>query len=479
MRIHRNTHRLAARPKSDVGHLCVFSLRASITVAFLLAATVASSGQEASAAPSAKTQVPPYNWVDADNGTHVIRLTNEPGSRALGSQRNAFTPDGKDMIYLSNFGLQVINLATRRVKILVPGHIQSLAVGTKTRRVFFSRGSNIYLYVVDIDTGAITKLGNLPVLGEITSVNSDETLLVGKNVVPGGLEYQQYLLQATQKLIKERDVDPNVQITDDAIKERAMKMRVAAKNPEDLFTFNLQTGQVNTILHTTDWLDYAQFSPTDPTLILYTHQGMYYETNRIWTIRSDGSQNQLIHERQRTDESATKEFWSKDGKTIWYEWQKPRDKEFAMVGYDVASGNRRLFRMEKDELSISYNGDSGDAFFVGSGRHSGGTHRASSMQDGEGRNNKQSIEILYPTLIDVNTKADPEYSSLFNFDNEIAHTYQDAKYVGWFRRVTIANMLKNDYTKLEPNIRVSPDNSMVIFTSNMLGPTYIFAVKLK
>jgi len=39
-------------------------------------------------------------------------------------------------------------------------------------------------------------------------------------------------------------------------------------------------------------------------------------------------------------------------------------------------------------------------------------------------------------------------------------------------------MFKNDYTKLEPNIRFSPNNKLVIFTSNMLGPTYIFAVEL-
>jgi oligogalacturonide lyase len=461
-----------ASTESEIRNFGLLSLYVATIIVLLLVHTSVSVGQAASGVPSTETKIIPYSWIDADNGYHVIRLTNEPGSRALGSNRNAFTPDGKDMIYLSDIGLHVINLATRRSKIIVPGHIQSLAAGTKTRRVFFNRGTDIYLYAVDIDTGVITKLGDLPLFGEIMSVNSDETLIAGKNVERGGTIYAEFLLKATRELIEERKVDPSVKVTDDNIQERAMKLRAAAKIPEDMFTVNVQTGQVNTILKTTDWLGYAQFSPTDPTLILYTHEGMYYETDRIRTIRSDGSQDQLIHQRTEKEESATREFWSQDGKTIWYEWQKPRGKNYALVGYDVATGKRRLFKMEKGQASISYNAAGGDAFFCGSG------HRAVSATAGNNRGGKQSIELLYPVVITKKIQDDPEFTSLYNFDDEMAHTYPDTKYVGWFRRVTIANMFKNDYTKIEPNIRVSPDNKLVIFTSNMLGSTYIFAVEL-
>jgi oligogalacturonide lyase len=31
--------------------------------------------------------------------------------------------------------------------------------------------------------------------------------------------------------------------------------------------------------------------------------------------------------------------------------------------------------------------------------------------------------------------------------------------------------------KLEPNVRFSPDKSMVFFTSNMFGPSYVFGVE--
>jgi oligogalacturonide lyase len=422
----------------------------------------------------------PSSWTDADNGYHVVRLTNEPESKTLEAYRNAFTSDVKDMIYRTTKGIGILNLASRKTAIIVEGHIESLAVATKTRRIFFTRGADIkldkvdILYAVNIDTREITKQAELPLRANITSVNSNETLLIGENIEETGTSYQDYRAQAK----KELEADPNRKISDNDIKERAMNLRTAANITEDLFTVNIKTGQVNVIMKTTNWLGYAQFSPTDPTLILYTHEGMFYETNRLWTIRSDGSQNQVIHERQRRDESATREFWSQDGKTIWYEWQKPRDKDIAMTGYDVATGRRRLFKMDKNEVSAFYNVAPGDAFFVGSGHNAGGAHSNSVPQGGIGRNNRQSIEILYPVFTDKKIEADPEYSSLFNFDNEMAHTYQNAKYVGWFRRVTIASMFKNDYTKLEPNIRISPDNKLVIFTSNMFGSTYVFAVEL-
>jgi oligogalacturonide lyase len=458
------------------------NLNVLVASLLLLASAAVSVGQKAADAQAAQTKIIPFSWTDADNGYHVIRLTNDPGSSGLESHSNAFTPDGKDMIYRSEFGIRVLSLATRKVKTIVPGRVESLAVGTKTRRVFFTRGTDIYLYVADIDTGAITKVGNLPLRANVMSVNSDETLLVGDNI-EGVMDpnYQAFHLMASKEVGKELKADPTLKLSPDEIEERtkdeAMKMRAAANIPEDLFTVDLQTGRVTTILKTTDWIGYAQFSPTDPTLILYTHEGMYYETNRVWTIRSDGSQNQLIHQRTAKEESATKEFWSPDGKTIWYEWQKPRNKNFAMVAYDVATGERRLFKMEKDQRSISYCLASG-GFIVGAGRNSEAARRAASEPGHLNLQSKQSIEILYPVLADRNTLADPQFSGMFNTHDEMTEAYPDARYAGWFRRATIVSMVKNDYTKLEPNIRVSPDNRLVIFTSNMLGPTYIFAVEL-
>jgi oligogalacturonide lyase len=48
---------------------------------------------------------------------------------------------------------------------------------------------------------------------------------------------------------------------------------------------------------------------------------------------------------------------------------------------------------------------------------------------------------------------------------------------GMFRAEHLVNMAKHNY-KLEPNVRFSPDKTMVIFTSNMFGPSYVFGVEV-
>jgi oligogalacturonide lyase len=48
---------------------------------------------------------------------------------------------------------------------------------------------------------------------------------------------------------------------------------------------------------------------------------------------------------------------------------------------------------------------------------------------------------------------------------------------GVFRSEHLVNMAHHDY-HLEPNVRFSPDKKLVIFTSNMFGPSYVFGVEV-
>ena len=41
----------------------------------------------------------------------------------------------------------------------------------------------------------------------------------------------------------------------------------------------------------------------------------------------------------------------------------------------------------------------------------------------------------------------------------------------------LVNMANHDY-RLEPNERFSPDEKLIFFTSNMFGPSYLFAVEV-
>jgi hypothetical protein len=52
---------------------------------------------------------------------------------------------------------------------------------------------------------------------------------------------------------------------------------------------------------------------------MYCHEVPWHKVDRIWTIPTDASQNQLIHARTMAMETAGHEFWGIDGKTVWYD----------------------------------------------------------------------------------------------------------------------------------------------------------------
>jgi len=54
--------------------------------------------------------------------------------------------------------------------------------------------------------------------------------------------------------------------------------------PHVLFTLNLQTKQIQKIDSEDTWLNHEQFSPTDPDLLLYAHEGPWDQVDRTWLI---------------------------------------------------------------------------------------------------------------------------------------------------------------------------------------------------
>src|SRR5579864_5962730 len=133
--------------------------------------------------PVVQTQNLPTSWIDKDTGHRVIRLTNEPGSSAFYFNVNAYTPDGKQMVYNAPDGIHILDLATRQTRLLVPnpprqasgtpgagaslrGGVHTIVVGRKTNSIFFSRFDPATklstVYKADTNSGEVTKLTTLP-----------------------------------------------------------------------------------------------------------------------------------------------------------------------------------------------------------------------------------------------------------------------------------------------------------------------------
>jgi oligogalacturonide lyase len=235
-------------------------------------------------------------------------------------------------------------------------------------------------------------------------------------------------------------------------KGEMMERRLAARIPLVLFAIDLKTGKETRLLHSTDWINHLLFSPTDPTLLMYCHEGPWQKVDRIWTIRTDGSQNTMIHKRTMAMEIAGHEFWGQDGKTVWYDWQYPKGATFYVAGYDLQTGQRTAYEMERNSWSIHFNVSSDARLFAGDGGDPGQVAHA---PDGEW------IYLLRP-------------QSLLG---EGAKNEKDFWQPGVFKPERLVNMSHHDY-RLEPNIRFTPDNKMIVFRTNMFGPTYVLGVEV-
>ena len=223
-----------------------------------------------------------------------------------------------------------------------------------------------------------------------------------------------------------------------ATKEDGLARRLANPASMALFTINTKTGEVKTFGYSYAWLNHLQFSPTDPTLLMYCHERTWHEVDRIWTIRTDGTGMKLMHQRTLDMEIAGHEFWSADGKIIWYDLQTPRSKEFWVAGVEVNTVEKFRYKLERDQWSVHYNVSADGKLFAGDGGDPG---QVAFAKDG------QWINLFRPGK-------------------------------GVLEAERLVNMAKHNY-RLEPNVTFSPDGQWVIFRSNMHGPTHVYAVEVK
>jgi oligogalacturonide lyase len=396
----------------------------------------------------ALADAPPTTWVDKDTGHRIWRLTPEPDSSSLYFNYTAVTPDGKWMVYNAADGIHGLNLVTRKTRLIVPNNGQrmaarTIAVGHKTNTVFYlstepgTRTTSIN--AANFDTGVSRKLADVPTGYKIDSINADETLAAGTfETRPAG---------------EQRGVMPGGPLTQAANKGQMMERRLAARIPLVLFTINLQSGKITELLHSTDWINHLLFSPTDPSLLMYCHEGPWQKVDRIWTIRTDGSANTLVHKRTMAMEIAGHEFWGQDGKTVWYDWQYPKGTTFYVGGLNLKTHQRTAYQLERNDWSIHFNVSSDGKLFAGDGGDPGQVAHA---PDGEWIVLLKPQSLLSPGAMNEKGFWQP----------------------GVFKPERLVNMSHHDY-RLEPNVRFTPDNQMIVFRTNMFGPTYVLGVEVK
>jgi oligogalacturonide lyase len=371
------------------------------------------------------------DWLDPITGRRILLLSDRPGiNRSFYFHNNPFIPpagpgQNDKMVFLghapSGHQYFTIDLKTFAIE-QITDHDQTAEnaprvggelVARKRREVIYRLGSSIL--ATNIDTKKMRTIGQIDREFEaISTMNSDETIIVGKRTVG-----------------KEPIVTPGSGI------ESRLELIFRAKLQRHLFTMNADTGQKKEFYSERAWLNHLQCSPTDPTLLMFCHEGPWHMLDRIWNIRLDGTGLKLIHKRTVDREIAGHEFWSRDGRTIWFDLQIPRGETFWLTGYSLDSKEETRYQHDRNEWSVHYNISPDQKMFAGDG---GGPNMVAKAPDGKW------IYLFEPAGDRL-------------------------------KATKLVSMKDHDYA-LEPNVHFSPDQKYVIFRSNMNGDCQIYAVEL-
>ena len=377
----------------------------------------------------------PDEWIDKDTGHKVMKLTRRKGrNSSFYFHNNPFI--GNEMVFKGgdvpfagndNFHgagprdrkqMYAVDLKTLKIRQLTnePFNVSTEIVCPKTHEIFYQNGDTVIALNTDRLERRVVAVMPQTLKGGIVTVNADGSMLAGKLDDP-----------------KEREI-----LRNHPKKGDFFNLIFQAKLRKTLFTLDTRTGVVDTIYSENAWLNHLQFSPTDPHLLMFCHEGPWHEVDRIWTIDVvKRGTPKLIHRRTMYREIAGHEWWGADGKHIYFDLQKPRGETFFVGKTNVYTDVEVDYELKRSEWSVHFVSSWDEKLLAG---------------DGGAKNS---------------VAHSPEGQWIYRFDYEGDH----------LKSTKLVNMKNHDYN-LEPNIHFSPDQKWIIFRANFEGAENIYAVEL-
>jgi oligogalacturonide lyase len=382
----------------------------------------------------------PEEWIDKSTGHKLVRLTRQPGSSlSFYFHNNPFL--GNKMVFYNssladpgsatdmrkqetynlnvrNKQLYLLDLSTLASTQLTnhPTPMNGEIVSQKTGMVYFQSKDSVFSVDAQTKEQKLVFVFPADFKGGVTTVNADGTLLAGG-----------WSSDEEKQLLRN---NPN--------KSDYFNLIYEAKLPHTLFTIDLKTKKLTKLFSDTAWLNHIQFSPTDPKLLMFCHEGPWHKVNRIWTIDIGSKKVTLMHKRTMNMEIAGHEWIGASGRIIWYDLQLPRGETFFVAGTDVKTGKEVKYKVQRNDWSVHYTSSEDEKIFAGDGGDPGAVAKA---PDGKW------INLFIP-----------EGDSL--------------------RAEKLVNMSKHQYRR-EPNVHFSPDNKWIIFRANFEGTDNVYAVEIK
>jgi oligogalacturonide lyase len=403
----------------------------------------------------ARAQQPPTDWIDPATGHRVIRLSGDEGGSSLYFHQNTYTPKGDKLIFDTRAGIAAVDLTKLgkepvKPEIVVPG-ARAISMAFRTPDVYYRKGGFMAgspLMATNIETKETRELTTAR--GSV--VNADETLLIGFENDP----------DAPAKV---KELNLPTLVTADLVNraEPPGRLRPGGRSLAMVVT-DLKTGESKKIHYSTEWLNHLQASPTDPHLVLFCHEGAWHQVDRTWTIRTDGSELKLMHKRTMPYEIEGHEFFSHDGKWVWYDLQTPRSKEFWLAAVNIETGERIRYPIERGNWSVHYNISRDGKLFAGDGGGPASVANQTPLPEARRLDPPGNGQWIY-----LFTPRDGEFDTIQVGGEPVR--------VGKFDVEKLVDLSKHNY-QLEPNVTITPGNKWVVFRSNMHGPTHTYAVEI-
>lgn len=370
----------------------------------------------------------PGEFIDPETHLRVVHLSRFPtdyGSVVYFTYNN-FSVDSRLALINAQFKdkwryLYTFDFEKMAAKPLVTDKLtQNQVVVAKSGNVYFQADNAAW--VIPLQGGTPRKLCDLPARwspGIGFTVNADETLLLGGST----------------------DIEKDVAAT--------MPTEQVRNGPNVLFTVNIKSGELKVIHRDNAWFGHVQFSPTDPDLCMFCHEGNWARVDRIWFINpsksitdAEGkvtSNARIAYKRTEEREMAGHEFWAPNGKTVWFQqsYRAHPERGSFLTSMEVATGKITQYKIPEGFNGIHETFSPDGTFLIadGTGKEATGP-------------NKYISKLTLPT----------DGSNLLKAEH-------------------LVNMQANDY-KVEPNPHVSPDNRWVTFTATLHGTAQAYAVEL-
>jgi oligogalacturonide lyase len=241
---------------------------------------------------------------------------------------------------------------------------------------------------------------------------------------------------------KMEDLAPDQQFS--VTKEDGLARRAVNPSLQSFVFTNLRTGGPTETGFQYGDLNHLQFNPVDPNLLLYCHEGTWHELDRTWTIRTDGSQMRLMHKRTMDMEINGHEWWSWNGKTVWFDLQTPRSQDFWIAGVNMETGAHTRYHLQRSWWGVHFNSSRDDTLFASDG---GDPSQVAYATDG-----------MWVNLLRVQPNASVTREKLVDMSR---HNYVTGR------------------GGVEPNVHITPDKKWVVFTGQFAqGQRHVYAVEI-